>query len=381
MVESLEATFQFNFDVLIPLAMLAAAVLLGYTLDKLLQVTLAWLMRQSEQPMIGVLASALDTKIFLAILLLGVIPAAVAFFDTPGLVRTVRLTITISLVVLGTIFVMQLATGLVTVLMGSTAVASTSILNNVIRTLVLTTALITVLGTLGISITPLLGVIAGSSVGLTLALQQPLSNLFAGMMLLASNKVQPGDYIRLATGEEGYITDILWHTTYVRALPNNIICVPNAVMVSAIMTNFNQPALEMSVLVDLAVEFHEDLERVEQVTIEVASEVMREVAGGVPEFNCAVYYNTVQDYAVGFTVVLRSAEFVNQFIIKHEFIKRLMKRYRDEQINVAFPVRGMFQYHANWTPEANGSGTYNAALPRMRAGNTAASTPEAGRDD
>ncbi len=355
-VESREATFQFNAELLLPLAFVALVLLLGYGLDRLVQSGLNWFTQRHQTRITGAVAHALHGKLFLAIALIIIPFGADLFIDTPVLIRVIQIAVTIALILLVSLFLMQLATQLVNVFVGDSAVASTSILNNVIRAIVLTMALVTVMNTLGISITPLLGVIAGSSVGITLALQQPLSNLFAGMMLLASNKVQPGDYIRLATGQEGYVTDILWHTTYIRELTNNIICVPNAVMVSAILTNFNEPERELSLLIDLAVEFDEDLEHVERVTLEVANAVMREVVGGVPEFECLMRYNAIREYAVGFTVIIRSTEFGNQFLLKHELLKRLMQRYREEQINIAFPVRGLFSYQANWAPEANGKG-------------------------
>jgi small-conductance mechanosensitive channel len=168
---------------------------------------------------------------------------------------------------------------------------------------------------------------------------QPLANLFAGIHILASRKVEPGDYIKLDSGEEGFVVDVNWRQTTVRQLRNNIIVVPNAKLADAIVTNFNQPEQEMSVLVQVGVGYDSDLNQVEQETIEVACEVMREVEGGVPEHEPSIRYHTFGDSSINFSVILRAAEFTDQYLVTHEFVKRLHARYRTAGIQIPFPIR------------------------------------------
>ena len=47
-------------------------------------------------------------------------------------------------------------------------------------------------------------------------MQDTLSNLFAGFYVSISGLIHIGDYIKLNTGEEGYITDINWRCTMMR---------------------------------------------------------------------------------------------------------------------------------------------------------------------
>ena len=47
------------------------------------------------------------------------------------------------------------------------------------------------------------------------------------------------------------------------------------------------------------------------------------------------------DSSVNFSVGLRAREFVDQYMVKHEFIKRLHKRYREEGIMIPFPTRSL----------------------------------------
>ena len=219
------------------------------------------------------------------------------------------------------------------------ALPSVTLLPNLSRIVVLILGVLVILETLGISITPIITALGVGGLAVALALQDTLANLFAGIQVLLSRQVRPGDFVQLSSGEQGYVQDVTWRYTTIKQLPNNITVVPNSKLASAITTNFYLPELDMAVLVEVGVAYGSDLERVEQVTIEVGREVMREVEGGVSEFEPFIRYHTFGDSSIGFTVILRTKEFTGQYLVKHEFIKRLHKRYRAEGIEIPFPIR------------------------------------------
>ncbi len=219
---------------------------------------------------------------------------------------------------------------------------STTIFMNLTRLVVFAIGILIILQSLGISITPLITALGIGGLAVALALQDTLSNLFAGIQVLVSRQVRPGDYIKLESGEKGCVTDISWRNTTIRVLPNNMVVIPNAKLASTIITNYYQPVQEMSVLVQVGVSYDSDLGKVERVTIEVAKEVMREVQGAVPEFEPFIRYHTFGDFSIDFTVILRSKEFVSQYPIKHEFIKKLHERYKKEGIEIPFPIRTVY---------------------------------------
>jgi small-conductance mechanosensitive channel len=66
---------------------------------------------------------------------------------------------------------------------------------------------------------------------------------------------------------------------------------------------------------------------------------MAEVPGGVGEFEPFIRYHTFADSSINFTVILRAKEFVDQYLIKHEFVKRLHVRFNEEGIVIPFPIR------------------------------------------
>lgn len=221
-------------------------------------------------------------------------------------------------------------------------IPSATLMTNLARVLVLSIGVLVVLQTLGISIAPIITALGIGGLAVALALQPTLANLFAGIQILAARQLRPGDYVKIASGEEGYVVDVTWRQTTIRQLPNNIIIVPNSQIASTITTNFHLPEPEMSVLVQVGVAYDSDLELVERVTIEVAKEVMNEVEGGVEGFEPFTRYHTFGDSSINFSVIMRAKEFVNQYLIKHEFVKRLHRRYKTEGIEIPFPIRTVY---------------------------------------
>ncbi|GAA2589912.1 mechanosensitive ion channel family protein [Actinomadura fulvescens] len=217
--------------------------------------------------------------------------------------------------------------------------SSITIFGNITRVIVIGIGLLVMLQGLGVSITPLLGALGVGGLAVALALQDTLANLFAGVHVLASKTMEPGDYIKLSSGQEGYVVDINWRNTSIRTLSDNIEVIPNAEFSKSILTNFHRPAQDMSLLVQASVAYDSDLERVEKVVTEVGAEVMNEVEGGVKDAEILVRFHTFADSSINFTVILRINEFGEQFRIKHEFIKRLHRRFRAEGIEIPFPTR------------------------------------------
>ncbi|MDP2267671.1 MAG: mechanosensitive ion channel, partial [Deltaproteobacteria bacterium] len=128
-----------------------------------------------------------------------------------------------------------------------------------------------------------------------------------------------------------------WRNTTIRTMAGNMIIVPNANLAAASITNFHLPAVDVPVRVEVGVSYGSDLEQVEKTALAVAAEVVVEM--GVPDFVPALRYHTFGDSSINFTVIMRAKEFADQYLVTHEFIKRLHRRFRAEGIEIPFPIR------------------------------------------
>jgi small-conductance mechanosensitive channel len=221
----------------------------------------------------------------------------------------------------------------------SPALPVSSLTRNVAWGVIALLGLLVILNGLGLSITPMLTALGVGGLAVALALQEPLANFFAGVFITLAGQIRVGDYVKLDSGQEGYVVDFSWRSTRLRMLANNLIVVPNAKLAQAIVINHCLPSPDLAVLIDVGVDYGSDLRHVERVVVEVGRDVMREVTGGVPEFEPFIRYHTFGDSSIDFTVILRAKEFVDQYLIKHEFVKRLHARFDDEGIVIPFPIR------------------------------------------
>jgi small-conductance mechanosensitive channel len=134
--------------------------------------------------------------------------------------------------------------------------------------------------------------------------------------------------------------DISWRSTAIRALPNNLIIVPNAKLAQAIVTNYHLPEKRMSLLIPIGVSYDSDPVHVERVLLEEARAGAREIPGllGEPE-PFVRFIPGFGDSSLNFTLICQVAEFTDQYLAQHELRKRIFRRFRREGIEIPFPMR------------------------------------------
>jgi small-conductance mechanosensitive channel len=174
---------------------------------------------------------------------------------------------------------MRFAGGTIEVLSTRTqgAIRSPTLSINLARGVVGVLGVFIILQNLGIDITPLITALGIGGLAVALALQDTLSNLFAGVQIILSRQLRPRD--------------------------------------------------------------DSDLEEVERVTLEVATEVLREIDGGVEGEEPVMLFHTFADSSVNFEVRMLVRDFRSQGPIRHEFIKRLHRRFNADGIDIPFPIR------------------------------------------
>jgi small-conductance mechanosensitive channel len=222
-------------------------------------------------------------------------------------------------------------------------VPATTLAQNVARIVVACIGILMLLNELGVSITPILTALGVGGLAVALALQDTLANLFAGFYVSLSGQIRPGDYVKLESGEEGYVTDIGWRSVTIRALPNNLIIVPSGKLAQAIVTNYYLPEKRMSLLIPVGVSYDADPEQVERILIEEAKAGARDIPGLLAEPAPFVrFIPGFGDFSLDFTLICQVAEFTDQYLAQHELRKRIFRRFRREGIEIPFPIRTLY---------------------------------------
>ena len=336
---------------LVSLLVIAAAYLIGQVARYVVANQLLALARRTGSRWIDSIVAAVARRVPFWSLLVGIYVAAGFWILAPNLANTLNR----ALYVVAAASLTFLASEVLVKLVQTHGPAidpslpTTTLTENLVRIVVVIVGVLIILTGLGLEITPILTALGVGGLAVALALQDTLANLFAGLYLTVAKHIRIGNYIKLSSGEEGYLVDIDWRASRLRQLSNNTVLVPNAKFSQSIVTNFHSPERELAVLVEASVDYTSDLDRVEAITTEVARDVMRTVPGGIPEFEPFVRFHTFGDPGIAFSVILRGREFVDQYLIKHEFVKRLHRRFVDE--GIVIPIKAVAQRHDAARPQ------------------------------
>ena len=219
----------------------------------------------------------------------------------------------------------------------------------IIPIVIYTIGVLMALDIVGIAVTPLIAGLGIGGIAAALALQPTLSNVFSGAFMLTEGELNQGDFIELEDGPSGFVVEVSWRSTKIRDRFNNLIMIPNARMMESVMTNYYSQSKVVTVIVQCGVSYDSDLERVERVATEVATEVRDDVDAAIKDFDPAVWFTEFGESNIDFMVLMQAEDRPGTFVVRHELVKRLRTRLDREGIEINYPVRKLL------VPQSEGS--------------------------
>ena len=120
-----------------------------------------------------------------------------------------------------------------------------------------------VLAAVGIDITPLFALVGGASFIIAFAMQETLSNLAAGLMIMINRPFDEGDYVSVA-GLGGTVKHVSVVSTVVTTPDNQVIVIPNAKVWGDIITNVTASEIRRIDLV-FGIGYGDSIEQAQQV--------------------------------------------------------------------------------------------------------------------
>ena len=219
-------------------------------------------------------------------------------------------------------------------------------------------AWILVAGVWDVDLTSLFAALGVTSLIISVALQDTLSGIASGFLLMLDRPFQPGDWIE-AEGIEGKVVDINWRSTRIQIRDLDIVVVPNGTLAGATITNFDLPARLHRVVVDLQVAFVNPPTLAKDMILDAA----RSVPGVLSDPAPSVYVTQVDDPLMGYNVRMWVDDYAISPRVKSDF--RSLVWYMSHRHDVPLPSPAFDLYNYDGV-EASVAGLPDRAEIRRR---------------
>ncbi|HEY2082464.1 MAG TPA: mechanosensitive ion channel domain-containing protein, partial [Verrucomicrobiae bacterium] len=204
------------------------------------------------------------------------------------------------------------------------------LLVRIVKLLVFAGALVVALGTAGMDVTALIAGISVAGVGVGLAMQGVLGNLFAGLTIIFTKPFRVNEYIEILT-VQGQVSQIeLLSTTLIHGDRSRVV-IPNRKIVGEILHNYGTiRQLDVSVGVAYGTDLSEALL--------VVSQILRANPRVLKEFEPVVGVTTLGDSSIGIAVKpwVGTADFGPATA---EINRAIVTQFRERKIEIPFPQR------------------------------------------
>jgi len=205
-----------------------------------------------------------------------------------------------------------------------------SFLTHVLYGLAFALVAIAALSRLGIETTSLAAVLAAAGLAIGLSLQNSLSNLAAGVLIITFRPFKKGDYIE-AAGTGGVVHEVSIFTTNMTTADNKQIIVPNSAIIAGNITNFS--AMETRRIdFTFTVDYAEDLKKVKEVLTDIVSADSRVLRD--PETVIAVSELAEKGVKIAVRPWVKSSDYWNVYFDVTEKVKT---RFDRESITMHAP--------------------------------------------
>jgi small-conductance mechanosensitive channel/CRP-like cAMP-binding protein len=213
---------------------------------------------------------------------------------------------------------------------------------------VLITAGVLLGGVWGIDLSAILTTLGVTSLVVSFALQDTLSGLASGVLLLSDQPFQTGDWIR-AGDTEGLVLDINWRTSRIRTRNGDLVIVPNSELAGASVLNFSTPEPLHRVVVALAVAYVNPPTSAKEMLLDAA----RNTPGVLSDPPPNVRIVTIDDPVMGYEVDMWVNDYSIVPRVESDFGSLVWYQSHRHDVPLPSPAQDLFIHDAAAEDEAS----------------------------
>ncbi len=207
-----------------------------------------------------------------------------------------------------------------------------------------------VAGVWGVDLSAALTALGVTSLVISFALQDTLSGLASGVLLLSDQPFKTGDWIRVGD-TEGRVTDINWRTSRIEARDGSLIVVPNSELAGASLVNFSAPSTLHRITVPVSVAYINPPTRAREMLLDAA----RATPGVLLDPEPVARVTLIDDPLMGYEVQMWVDDYTIVPRVESEFGALVWYQSHRHNVPLPSPAQDLYLYDGN--AEAAASGT------------------------
>ncbi len=214
------------------------------------------------------------------------------------------------------------------------------ILIKVLKVIIIFMLLAGFLQSFGYNVSSLIAGFGITGIAVGFAAKETIGNVFGSLGLLGDRVYKIGDYIKF-NGIEGYVEKINLRSTSIRTLDNFLVNVANNKIANEEITNVSK-AKKRKIDITVGVEYrtsNEKLDRAVEILKEIATNNEQIIGSGMFTSIEALADSSINIRFFGYTSETAWAKYK---VVKGNFIKEIIHRFREEGISFAFPSTSIY---------------------------------------
>jgi len=191
----------------------------------------------------------------------------------------------------------------------------------------------------GYSLTSLIAGFGITGLAVGFAAQQTIASMFGTLSILSDKVYKIGDYIKIKE-YEGYVENINLRSTKIRTLDNFLVTLPNDICADTAIENISK-ATKRKIEIIFGVTYDTSDEKIQR-AIDIIKEVMSERSDIYKDFHVFVDKLDSSSINIKLFAYAKTKAYFNYLQIRGSVIQSVVRRFRDENIEFAFPSQTVY---------------------------------------
>jgi Small-conductance mechanosensitive channel len=202
-------------------------------------------------------------------------------------------------------------------------------------------ALLLILSTLEVDITPLIAGAGIIGLAFALAAQDIISNFFGGAMIMMDKPFKLGDRVQIDTFV-GDVVNIGPRSTRLQTLDYQLVTVPNSKMATSVVINYALPEARLKIKIPISVAYGSNVSQVKEILLKIGHEAAARSEYVLDDPGPEVYFLEFGESSLNFTLVVWARTFGLIWEVQDFINTRVEEEFRTAGIEIPFPQMDVY---------------------------------------